>query len=989
ALARAKVLVPTRRATRGLSDAFRLVAERQGVRASLAPQIRPIGDVDEEEAYVASFANDLTPEALPPAISPMQRLLTLARFVSARDRAFRGSDAPTAALQAAKALAGLLDSLYTEEIDFSLIEDLAPEEHAEHWRRSASFLEIVTTAWPAHLHEIGRMDPTERRIRLINALAERWRTEPPTDPVIIAGTTGSTPSVARLMAIVSRAPNGAVVLPGFERPTPSQSATKAWRAIDDPHPQAGMKALLKSLDIDPATVRDWPGDFGAHKPPAALRDQTVSSFDDSADNPPSDFHGARQARRDLLALALRPAEATDDWRTLIADASEADPDLIKAVTGLNLVEANDEDNEATAIAILMRETLETPGKTALLVTPDRDLGRRVSAKLKHWAIDIDDSGGVPLQNTVCGVFLRLVADFLAQPTSAVALMALLRHPYAQFGLDDAQRKTAIAALDRGLRGARPLGERIDALWAKLETAETLKAKAAPLLNAAEKAIGAPLTNKAPFRDHFDRHLKAAEHIASTPDKPGAERLWAGVDGAAAARSLEDIKESADIIPPPEGEYPSLFAALISGPAVRNPGADNARLAILGPLEARLIRADRMILGGLNEGVWPGDAGVDPFLSRAMRAALGLPSLERRIGLGAHDFAQAAAAPDVWMTRATRAGGAPTKPSRWIVRLTTILNGAGAQPALRSKSQRVLAYAASLNKVSAATPAEPPTPRPPAATRPKTLPVTQIEKLIRDPYSVYARYVLGLKKLDGFDEQAGPRELGSLMHAVFEAGAQEKNKNLSTDFVQALLNERAARFGVSADDLARNAPSLDAAIAWFCAWSQESASEAAIHAEESGEMALTIGGETFTLHARADRIEDSTAGGVRLIDYKLSTLPSLKTVLTGFSPQLTLTALIAAAGGFPAIKSTTVQDFRYMKILNRSDDPKKNEVTVDGAKLSALLESAEAGLIDLLTTYADPETPFLSQPRRQYQNQYGDYDVLARRREWDASTDDKS
>src|SRR5690606_40649772 len=93
-----------------------------------------------------------------------------------------------------------------------------------------------------------------------------------------------------------------------------------------------------------------------------------------------------------------------------------------------------------------------------------------------------------------------------------------------------------------------------------------------------------------------------------------------------------------------------------------------RLFIWGPLEARLQHADRIILGGLNEGTWPGDASIDPWLNRPMRAELAIEPPERRIGLAAHDFASGASAGGVVLTRALKVGGAPTVASRWLLRL---------------------------------------------------------------------------------------------------------------------------------------------------------------------------------------------------------------------------------------------------------------------------------------------------------------------------------
>ena len=660
-LADVEIFLPTRRAVRALREAFVSVA-RQG-KASLLPRIRPLGDVDEDEFALDEEAGDDAID-LPPAISSLERRLVLARLVAAADRAFAGQENWPAALAAAKELAALLDSFYAEEVDFSVLQTLAPAQHAAHWERSLSFLKIATEMWPAYLDAAGRMDPSARRAKLIDLQTERLQKLQPQTPVIIAGTTGSAPAVARLMGVASRLPKGAVILPGLDRALARDA--KAWAAIadEDAHPQAGLKALLEKLKINPSDVRAWPV-------------------------------GGASRRSALLSLALRPASATDDWREMVVEARAADSGLKNASAGLSLVTAPDEEAEANAIALMLREALETPDRTAMLVTPDRNLSRRVAAKMRRWDVAVDDSAGIPFANSPCGTYLRLASVWMASPSDPAAAIALAQHPLAGFGLDDRSRRRALAAFNEAARGLAPKAT-VNGLREKINQSHRAET-AEPIAAALERACAhSPESAKASFAAHLSALIRIAEDIAANNEEAGAERLWRGEDGEAGALLLADLSAMAETLGEiSANDFVPAFAQMIAGAAVRRRAPAHPRLSILGPLEARLQSADLVILGGLNEGVWPGDAGSDPFLSRPMRKEIGLPSLERRIGLAAHDFAQLAAARTVTLTRPARTGGAPAKPSRWIVRLRNILEGAEAMKPLDA-SARFDAWMAALD-----------------------------------------------------------------------------------------------------------------------------------------------------------------------------------------------------------------------------------------------------------------------------------------------------
>ncbi len=943
-LPQAEIFLPTRRAVRAAADAVLDAYARSGRRAALLPRLRAIGDIDEDELF--AFSGDAADEiALAPALSPAERLATLARFVAEHERRFAGQENWPAAIAAARELGRLLDAFYTEEIDPKALKALDVGDSAGHWAKSLDFLRVITDIWPDYLARIGRTDPADRRARLIAATAARILEKPPAHPLVIAGSTASAPAVARLARAIAQAPRGAVILPGLDRAMDA----RAFEEIDDAHPQSGLKALLAAMALAPADVRPWAGS------------------------------GAESPRTALLTLALRPAETTDDWLSLVAAMTLRDRGLEASTAGLTLIEAENEDGEATAIAALFRQTLEAPEKTAILVTPDRTLSRRVALKMRRWGVIVDDSAGVPFANTSCGMFLRLVALFLEDPGDPARILALARHPLAHFGLGRHERRRALDAVDRALRGVRP-AKGLFSVEESLRNRGALSPEAQALLAAlAGAAADFPRDADAAFAALFAGHIAAAERLS------GAELLWSGDDGEKGAMLLADLSGAADDINAVGGRrYCDVFDALIAGEAVRARSNAHPRLSILGPLEARMQRADHMILGGLNEGVWPSVAAGDPFLSRAMREKLGLSSPERKIGLSAHDFAGLAAQPVVTLTRAKRAGGRPADAARWIIRLKNILTGADALAAV-DRSERWTALVRRLDAPQNVNPAQRPRPKGGPGRRPARVSVTRIEKWLRDPYSIYAMHLLGLRKLEEPGAEFGRREMGMLLHKVFERASLSPAAP-TPQSLQALYDAAAAEFALGDADRRFWSAAIADSFDWFVAFDAERRAEGRVAAVES-DGAWTLAGidPPFTLTAKADRIDILNDGRAAIFDYKSGRVPTEKQDAT-FSPQLALTAAMVEAGAFADLGAVRVARYDYLKIANRADEEKANRWgRADEAAASAII-LAEEKLRALVAAYDSPDAIYHSQPRPEFTDDYGDYDQLARRKEWAAAED---
>lgn len=981
------IFLPTRRACRALAEAFLRVTDGD---ATLLPRLRPLGEADEDEIELASFhtgaAGSASAVDLPPAIADTRRQLLLAQTIIARDTA----TPPEQAAWLARELAVLLDQVQTERLSFDKLEGLVADRFAAHWQTTLEFLKVLTEVWPDILKAEGAMDPAARRNELLSAETGLWSSEEPpathAGPVIAAGSTGSIPATADLLAAIAGNAQGRIVLPGLDQSIDDD----IWDSLDPPHPQFGMKRLLDRLDAGRPDVEVWSG-CGPVEANRSGEDRTLPD------------------RAGFFAEVLRPAETTESWIAGKLDAKAFEP----ALRAVQRVDCADPRAEAGVIALKLREALEVPGRTAALITPDRQLARRVSAELKRWNIDIDDSAGVPLTQTPPGTFLRMTAALVAEDFAPVPLLSVLKHPLARGGMDPAAFRANARTLERAvLRGPRPgagISGLITALNGWIDAAgedaalrqrrriilhwvEGLHRMAAPFDVHADRAT-------APLAAMLTAHFRFAEALATGPAEADSGGLWSGEDGEQAAAFASDAIRAAEGFPDISiQQYPGLLDALLAGRVVRPRFGRHPRLNIWGPLEARLQHADVLVLGGLNEGTWPRSPDADPWMSREMRLAFGLPAPERRIGQSAHDFAQATAAREVLLTRARKIDGAPTVPSRWLLRMETVIAALDPeekdkdtlQP-LRHGEGRFFHWQRMLDDPGPSKPYERPSPRPPAARRPKELSVTGIEMWRRNPYGVYARYILGLRKLDPIDADPGAAEYGSVIHAALDAFIRMHPETLPDDIESTLLACGREAFG----DLLHSRPGVMAfwwprferIAAWFAGY--EPAHRARGVARSLSEIKGAAAFGNLTITAKADRIDVLAGGPLEIVDYKTGAPPDPKEVHEGLAPQLPLEAVIAAAGGFPGIAPGDGEIGLHYWQLKGGNPPA--DIRPAGGKRNPahqkLADDAKDWLIRMVAAFGKDATPYYATPHPAGAPKFDDYEHLARTREWSAGGSD--
>jgi ATP-dependent helicase/nuclease subunit B len=984
-LSRATLYLPTRRACRLARDVFLNTPDGN---AAILPRIVALGDLDEDEIIFAEAATGALAEdalAVAPAVGPLERRLMLAQLIAKwadRVHSEKGTpliaNTPAARLALADDLGRLIDDVITRKIDWVLLDDLVPDQFDKYWQFTLEFLKIARTFWPERLSEIGGIDAADRRDQLIDA--EMKRLAGSNAPVIAAGSTGSMPATAKLLAAIARLPHGAVVLPGLDTDLDDES----WREIASSeheknaagavHPQFAMHALLDRIGIERDAVKQL-------ATPAA--------------------HG----RELLVSEVLRPATTTDRWQRRLGTADFAAA-TERAMAGVRVIETANVEDEALAIAVCLRETVERSDKTAALVTPDRALARRVVAALERWQVEFDDSGGDALAETRAGIFACLAADVALQGLEPAALLALLKHSLLRLGAEPNAHVCAIAALECAvLRGPRPRRGTVGLahalatfkatrdelhrndprnfvspadLDAAEQLAERLKQALASLEVLARKSVS--------LRELAQAHRKALETLAG---HDGLIAAYAGTDGLQLQRVFETIddSEASGTLVLAAADYPDVFHLLCSGRAERRPKSGNPPVRILGLLEARLQNVDRVVLGGLNEGTWPPDTRSDPWLSRPMRLELGLNLPELRIGLSAHDFAQSLGAPEVILTRAAKQAGAPTVRSRFLLRLAAVAGEKHWNSALE-RGGAYANHARALDHPVKVSPVARPQPVPPPEARPSQLSVTDIENWLRDPYTIYAKHVLRLFPLEAIDTPPGAADRGTFIHEAVGEFTKKFADALPADVAHELTALGKKHFAQLEDYEEARAfwwTRFLRIAGWFGGWERERRTVGKkIFAEISGKHAIPLGKGDFLLTARADRIEQGADGNYAILDYKTGKPPTDLQVRSGLAPQLTLEAAILRKGGFSGVAAGSVTEIGYVRLKGGDPPGEPRSVKITEGTPDTYADIALRKLTEIANKFIVEGEPYRSLVHPMWKKHYGEYDHLARVKEWAAS-----
>ena len=920
-----QLYLPNRRACRALRDMFLSLGEGKPL---LMPGLTPVG----EEDITAGLQGD---RPIPPAIHPMERQLVLGRMILANNPDWDMGRA----LSLAADLGQLIDRAHRESVPFEALTELVSEDYARHWQLTLDFLQaVMVTIWPSYLAERNCVDAALHKRLVIESLGETLRDDPNTPPILMAGVTLATPDMRDLAKIIAGKENGVLVLDGLNPDIDTDDLIH----IGATHPNAVTLDFLRDMDVMPADIPPLPGTQIGDK------DHIITSW-------------------------MRPAETTTRWRQT--------PLAPQALEGISLCQCHDREEEALTIAVALREVLDTPGKTAALVTPDRMLAARVCSVMHRWGVVLDDSGGEPLHATPLGAWALAVLDAVSTPTAPrAACLRLVKSAYAAGGTDwptDTPFRDTVRAMELAWRRKpdKPLPDPLHHAY------ETLQAQLAPL-NGDHRNLQGWVT----------AHITVMEKLAGLPgDDPssGARRLWLGMAGEELAALLRDLLAYQDLAG--DGislsDYRSCLAHFMARKTVRPLYGTHPRLSVLGLIESRSVTPDRVILGGLNEGEWPALPPHDRWMSEAMRKQAGFSPTAQLTGQAAHDFITRLSAPEIIMTRAARVDGNPTLPARWISRLATWMEAQGQNlSCLEDKGSALITLARHYEETHpdslAMTAAEQPRPTPDPALFPDTIPVTKIDLLAKDPYSFYAQRILNLWRLDPIDRDSDAREKGTLWHKILE--------DFIRDYPSGALPDDAADHLHHLADQAMNRDDVPPVIRvlWrrrfhmiipdFIRLEQQRRDRLQqAFVELEGRIPLIPG---ISLRGRADRIDRLRDGSYAVIDYKTGQPPSKTDIRELRQTQLTLEAAILSHGGFTDIQGQTSQ----LTYWQAGSQVKLSTIDTD---VPELVDAAFERVKQLVASYAKGGRPYLSCPYGQEHllPASADYVHLARLWEWSGTT----
>lgn len=945
ALADVMFLMPNRRTCISLKEAF---VRYNGKKPTILPKIVPIGDLQEDEILSLGDNNDYLSDLLLPAIDEYERLFLYAKLIFAKPAEYGLAETTYAqALSLAKDLSSLIDISYNEGLSFDKLKNIVPDEYSAHWQQTLKFLTIITQNWPEILKSRNMIDAAKRKSLFIAEMANIWRQQNTERTIILAGVTVDYKSIRKLTETIMNLKNGEVYLYGLDR----HITDTDWKSIKEEHPQFELKSLLEYLKLDRQDIKDC------------------------ADS-------LNKERENFVSDIMLPAKATSKWRQIkSADYVSA------ALKNIHLIECTDDRQEALNIALIMREALNEEEKTAALVTSDRNLARRTASELARWGIKIDDSAGMPLHLSPIGIFLRLILNVLEDNFSDVSLLTLAKNPHVKLKRKPLELLEEVRKWE--LKERTPLfsTEEQEETEEPVKWQQDLKETLRPLFELYELP-------KVSLSEILKTHLEVAEKLCEDNINTGEKNLWKSEDGKSAADLFAKLLQQTDMVGEISPyEYLPVFTTLLSSQNIRPTYGTHPRLKILGPIEARFNQFDTVIIGGVNEGVWPEILSADPWLSRPMKIDFEMSLPEKNIGISAFDFCGLMCADNVYLTRANRSNSVPTNKSRWLLRMETVLKACDIKP--ENWQEEKYLYLSKLIDIPLTyeTPI-PPAPCPPIKARPRKLSASAVEKLMRDPYEIYASRILKLKPLMNLDEQLSFSDYGTIIHKILEKFCNKYPSQLPQNAYDEILK-------IGIDEFAKNDiseeirsfwwPSFEKTITWFLEVEKDYRSDVDnIYSEVEGSMVINAPKGEFVITARADRLDVKKDGTINVIDYKTGRTKSKNEVMGGYAPQLPLEGLIAAKGGFykqvgeqkEYIKAADVSNLTYYKLGEKLEtyDTKEYDDKIN------LIEKTEDNLEALINAFDNETQTYMARPNPKHLPQYSDYEHLARVKEWTVEDD---
>ena len=880
-LAEVTILLPTKRAAKLIQDIF---LENLQTSAILLPNIIPFQEIGEEEL--------INPRKTKPSIPKISRRFLLTRLILKQMETSQSIPKLEIANNLAKELEYFVDDIQTHSIKLDSIDKIVPENLASHWQNTLEFLNIIRFNWPKILDEQNLSDPIERRNKLFEQLSLKWSTKAPKGLIIAAGTTATIPATRELMKVIKNLPNGVLVLPGLD----INLEERAWNCIDETHPQFSLKEFLKYINHDRCDINSWP-----------YKEKTKS----------------KMIREQFISETMRPKETTELWLQIKKQQQNIS-------NGISIIQAENNQNEAINVAVAMRHIEQKKNLSCALITHDKQLAKNVSYLLKNWDINIENSYGVSLSETKQGIFLQLVAEVSLNNFSSISLLSLLKHQLLGCGIEKIELIKNIHEIEinhiRGKRYLTGINELYERISSDLNSSKEIINWLKYFKNTISDFSLLKLNKKVPFSKLLRAHINCCEKLAKTPDANGLQKMWTGEDGESCSNFLKMLINNSEGMGDINcSSYQKFFSELLNEESFVGNNTSHSKLKILSPIEARLTYHDIVILGGLNEGVWPEELKTGPWLNLEMRNSLGLPKLDNKIGQSASDLCHGLGAKEVLLTRSIKENRNPSIASRWWYRIENIINISN-----DSKKENIIDprniqnWSKNLFIPDKKISCSPPEPNIPERNKPRSFSITNAGILLRNPYEFYVKNILKLVPLERIEPEDEKTTYGIILHKILEVflthsfainNSYEQNYNNFLNTSEKIITQYAiskvqkklwfTRIKSIGEKFINHITSDSIKIDKYLI-------------EIKGQYKFETKVGSFSIIGKADRIDLFNKNEIRIIDYKTGKVPDKWKINNGFEPQMILLALIASHDGFERIPSIyrNIKSLEYWQVHGR-------------------------------------------------------------------------
>lgn len=585
---------------------------------------------------------------------------------------------------------------------------------------------------------------------------------------------------------------------------------------------------------------------------------------------------------------------------------------------LTIIETETPQQELQFITQLCVDKLICGNESVLIVTQNELLIEKLTYMLLAHNVIPDCSIGNSALKCDEMIFLQLIMRTIFEHFSPISLLALLKHDLCKIAQKEVVQQFEISHL-RGINSYKNLQELIAA------TDEEIKQILQLILEHSRKLEEIMSQKTTDFGDILSTHLELAERLS-------ANSLWQHERGVELRELLLELSRNAHHI----GKiapisYLAIMRDMLSKAKFRTSKTYNPRLIIITPKESQLLCADNVILADLNENSWPQKSSSNIFLNDILMQSLGFENSEIETGRNAAKFYNLLHNKNIYLTRSKTSKNIITTSSRWLLRIKLLLQKIAyhEQPALNLSPEILDIIELPLTS-----------PTPPVEFRLKSLSVTQVEKLIRNPYDIYASKILRLYELEPINKDPENLDYGNLIHeAIHHFTLHYKPPTEPYKFFMDFILQKGRDLFYK--PAIRNVwlPKIEKIARWFIEYHLDNMSCKLL---PETELQAKFG--DFTLKARLDRMEVREGNCVTILDYKTGKLPGKKDIADLVSIQLPLEALLAQKNGYIVTK------LLYLQLNSQLDEPVLHELP----EPTLLITKAEAKLLELIEFYKTQE-----------------------------------